>query len=101
MIAPLLVLASVTFNPKPHSYCANGRTWAANERRYGNICAMRQGRLGDDALVRLGHKRVRATIVDRPDRYTDCDLSVGAFKALSPLKVGRFDASVRVIRRRP
>ena len=99
IIGLVLVLASVTFNPKPCMHCANGRTWGANERRYGNICAMRGGHFGDDALVRRGGRRVRATIVDRPDAYTDCDLSVGAFRQLAALKVGRIQASVRIVRR--
>ena len=84
LILPALILAQATFF-NDTCKAANGKTPAANRRKYGYCAAYNRGRLGDRlALSSRSGRCVRVTVTDRGGMGRDVvDLRPEAFAKLA------------------
>ena len=84
LILPVLILAQATFFSDT-CRAANGKTPAANRRKYGYCAAYNRGRLGDRlALSSRSGRCVRVTVTDRGGMGRDVvDLRPEAFAKLA------------------
>ena len=91
-----LILATCTwYHPGPHvsARCANGKSYAANLRRYGAICASRSGKFGERKTIHYHGRSVAVYVVDRPGANV-IDLDPKSFQRLAPLTAGRLHGVV-------